>query len=63
MAANSELTKRDEDGYSSITGSTLDKAMDELNENPATRSSMVKELRIKILQRKSELQVLETVGV
>ena len=63
MAASSVLLEGDEDGYSSITGCTLDKAMDELNENPVTRSSMVKELRVKILQRKAELQVLDTVGL
>ena len=48
----------DEDGYSSITGSTLLKAIEELNENPRTRSAQVKEFRARILQRESELQVL-----
>lgn len=57
MATCNIVSEEDEDGYSSITGLTLLKAIDELKENPATRSSTVKEFREKILQRESELQV------
>ena len=47
----------DIDGYSTITGRTLRIAIDELNEDPATRGSKVKELRARIIQREAELQV------
>ena len=47
----------DIDGYSTITGRTLHIAIEELNEDPATRGSKVKELRARIIQREAELQV------
>lgn len=39
-----------EDGYSSISGETLQKAMTELKENPATRGDAVRDLRDRILR-------------
>ena len=53
MALRSEGS--DEDGYSSISGETLQKAMTELQENPATRGNMVRELRGRILFEESEV--------
>jgi len=47
----------EEDGYSSISGETLQKAMKELKEDPATRGNIVKELRERILVEESELRV------
>ena len=52
------LTRQEsEDGYSSITGGTLQKAIKELNENPVTRGSIVKELRDRICAKEKELEV------
>lgn len=45
------------DGISSITGETLRKAIEELNENPTTRTSMIRELRDRISVREAELGV------
>ena len=60
MATSIDLdAKEDLDGYSSISGSTLRKAVEELNENPETRGSQVKELRMKILQHETDLQVVK----
>ena len=47
----------DEDGYSCITGATLQKAIKELKENPDTRASMVMELRDRILKKEADLKV------
>ena len=47
----------EEDGYSSIHGETLTKAIEELNENPATRASIVKDFREKILIKERESKV------
>lgn len=41
----------EEDGHSSISGATLEKARIELNEDPSTRAAAVQELRSLILQR------------
>jgi len=54
--------EEDLDGHSSITGSTLRKAVAELNEDPETRGSQVKELRTRIIQREAELQVVNYVA-
>lgn len=48
----------EDDGYSSISGETLQRAMQELNENPATRGIVVKELRERIVARERELKVI-----
>ena len=46
----SASNSNEEDGYSCISGETLKKAMAELNEDPTTRSSMVREFRERILK-------------
>lgn len=46
-----------EDGCSCISGETLRKAIEELKENPATRGSMIKDLRDRILVKEAELKV------
>ena len=51
------ISQEGEDGYSCITGTTLQKAIEELNENPATRGSVVKELRDRICAKEKELGV------
>lgn len=51
------LLSEDEDGFSCISGETLQKAMDELKEDPATRASMVRELRSRVLTKEAELKV------
>ncbi len=55
--ATSGLELEEEDGYSSISGATLQKAMKELKENPDTRASMVKELRARIIMKETDLKV------
>ena len=47
----------EEDGYSSICGETLQKAIEELNEDPSTRASIVKEFREKIFVKEKESKV------
>ena len=52
-----EFPATEEDGFSCISGATLQKAIEELNENPAIRASAVKELREKILLKEVEVRV------
>lgn len=47
----------EEDGYSCISGETLQKAMEELKEDPNTRGDMVRELRDRIIVKERELEV------
>ena len=47
----------EEDALSLISGETLQKAVKELNENPATRGNLVRELRQRILAKEQELKV------
>lgn len=44
-----------EDGYSCISGETLQKAMEELKEDPNTRGDMVRELRDRIIVKEKEV--------
>ena len=53
MAACTEL--EGEDGYSSIRGATLEKAMRELKEDPKTRGQAVRELRARIVQKERDV--------
>lgn len=46
-----------EDGYSCISGETLEKAIKELKENPATRGNVVRDLRDRILVKEREFKV------
>lgn len=57
LPAGMAVLSSDQDGFSCITGATLQKAIDELNENPATRASKVRELRDRILIKETELRV------
>ncbi len=50
------------DGFSNICGETLQKAIEELNENPVTRASMVKEFREKIIVKERELKVSKLIN-
>ena len=50
----------EEDGYSSISGSTLEKARLELNEEPSNRAAAVQELRRLIVQGESQSVVRES---
>jgi ADP-ribose pyrophosphatase YjhB (NUDIX family) len=45
-------------GFSNISGETLQKAIKELKENPATRDDVVRELRDRILLKERESKVL-----
>lgn len=56
LACPPEFTAED-DGYSGISGETLQKAMDELKEDPSTRATMVRDLRDRILVKETELKV------
>lgn len=47
----------EEDGYSSIHGETLQKAIEELNENPTTRAEIVREFRERIFVKERESKV------
>lgn len=53
-AVGSEL----DDGYSSISGETLERAIKELKEDPNTRGDLVRELRDKILRKEREVKVV-----
>ena len=45
-----------EDGYSSISGATLEKARRELKEDPRTRGQAVRDLRARIVQRETDVR-------
>lgn len=55
MAACTEL--EGEDGYSTIRGATLEKAVRELKEDPETRGQAVRELRARIIQKERDVSV------
>lgn len=55
MAACTEL--EGEDGYSTIRGATLEKAVGELNEDPRTRGQAVRELRARIVQKERDVSL------
>lgn len=46
-----------QDGYSTITGATLEKARRELKEDPNTRGQAVRELRARIVQKENEVSI------
>lgn len=50
------------DGYSCISGETLQTAIKELKEDPATRGAMVRELRDRILLTEGEVKVGLSLG-
>lgn len=45
-----------DDGYSIISGATLEKAQKELREDPMTRGQAVRELRTRILQKEADVR-------
>ena len=45
-----------EDGYSTISGSTLEKARQELKEDPNTRGQAVRDLRSRIIQKETDVR-------
>ena len=47
-----------EDGYSSISGVTLEKARKELKEDPRTRGQAVRELRARIVQKEADVRAI-----
>ena len=45
-----------DDGYSTISGPTLEKARKELKEDPNTRGQAVRELRARIIQKEIDVR-------
>lgn len=53
----------EDDGYSSISGPTLEKACKELGENPSTRGQVVKDFREMIMRKQAEINVRDILFV
>lgn len=59
----SSFLREDEDGYSSISGATLEKARVELNEDPSTRAAVIRQLRSLIVRGDEKVQCVGLVYI